>query len=116
MNTRQSQLLTAVVAFAGGFLAGVLFAPQSGREARRRIAETAQDSTRWMGERLQAVETQLGAVEQQIQAAGAQFGEKMRGAAGKAVDQYVPSVPDDADALQIDQEDVDHDLRHMPRK
>ena len=116
MNTRQTQLLTAVTAFASGFLAGVLFAPQSGREARRRIAETAQDSTRWMGDRLQAIETQLGALERQIQAASAQFGEKMREAATRAVDQYVPSVPEDSDALKIDQEDLTHDLRQMPRK
>ena len=116
MNTRQNQLLTAVVAFASGFLAGVLFAPQSGREARRRIAETAQDSTRWMGEQLHAVEAQLGVLEQRIQAASAQFSEKIQGAANKAAEQYVPSASDDLDNLEIDQEDVAQDLRQMPRK
>ena len=116
MNTRQTQLLTAITAFASGFLVGVLFAPQSGREARRRIAETAQDSSRWMGDRLQAIETQLGALERQIHAASAQFGEKMRGGAAKAVDQHVPSLPEDTDAWKMDREDLTHDLRQMPRK
>jgi gas vesicle protein len=113
MNTRQTQLLTAVAAFAGGFLAGVLLAPQSGREARRRIARTAQDSTRWVEDRLQTVETQLGALEQQIQAAGAQFGEKVQEVAAKTVEQYVPSLPDDSDLLE--KEDLTRDLRRMPR-
>ncbi len=116
MNTRQTQLLTAITAFASGFLVGVLFAPQSGREARRRIAETAQDSSRWMGDRLQAIEAQLGALERQIHAASVQFGEKIRGAAAKAVDQHVPLLPEDTDAWKMDREDLTHDLRQMPRK
>lgn len=115
MNTRQTQLLTAVAAFAGGFLAGVLLAPQSGREARRRIVQTAQDSTRWVEDRLQTIETQLGVLEQQMQAAGAQFGEKVREAATRTVEHYVPALSDDGDLLEMDQEDLTRDLRHLPR-
>ena len=65
---------------------------------------------------MQTIETQLGALERQIHAASVQFGEKMRGAAAKAIDQHVPSLPEDPDAWKMDREDLTHDLRKMPRK
>lgn len=116
MKTRETVLLTAVTAFAGGFLAGMLFAPASGRDARRRIAESAQDSTRWMGDRLHDLEAQLGLLEQQIQTVGAQFSEKVRGVAKKAVDPYLPTLPEDADQWKVDRKDLTSDLRRLPRK
>ncbi len=116
MNTREALFLTAVASFAGGFFAGMLLAPLSGRDTRRRIAETAQDSTRWVGDRLQGLEAQLGTLEEQIQTASSQFGEKMRGAAKKAVDPYLPSFPDDAEAWKVDRKDLTEDLRRMPRR
>ena len=116
MNTRETLFLTAIAAFAGGFFAGMLLAPSSGRDARRRIAETAQGSTRWVGDRLQDLEGQLGSLEEQIQAAGAQFSQKMRGAAKKAVDPYLPSFPEDDEAWKVDRKEVTKDLRRMPRK
>ena len=116
MNTKEALFLTAVAAFAGGFFAGMLLAPSSGRDARRRIAQTAHGSTRWVGDRLHSLETQLGALEEQIQTAGSQFGEKMRGAAQKAVDPYLPSFPEDAEAWKVDRKEVTEDLRRMPRK
>ena len=116
MNTRETLFLTAIAAFAGGFFAGMLLAPSSGRDARRRIAQTAQDSTRWLGDQLQGLEEQLGSLEDQIQAVSAQFGQKMRGAAKKAVDPYLPSFPDDADAWKVERKEVTKELRRMPRK
>ena len=116
MNTRETLFLTAVAAFAGGFLAGMLFAPASGRDARRRIAETAQDSSRWVGDRLQDLEAQLGTLEEQIQTAGSQFSEKMRGAAKKAVDPYLPSLPEDDEAWKVERKELTKDLRRMPRR
>ena len=116
MNTRETLFLTAVAAFASGFFAGMLLAPSSGRDARRRLAQTAQGSTRWVGEQLQSLEAQLSVLEQQIQTASSQFGEKMRGAAKKAVDPYLPSFPDDAEEWKVDRKEVTQDLRRMPRK
>ena len=116
MNTRQTALLTALTAFAGGFLAGMLFAPASGRDARRRIATSAQDSTRWLGDRLHDLEAQLGTLEQQIQQTGAQFSERVRGAAQKAVDPYLPTFPDEDTAWKVDRKELAKDLRRMPRK
>ena len=116
MNTKETLFLTAVAAFAGGFFAGMLLAPLSGRDARRRLAQTAQGSTRWVGDQLQSLEAQLGTLEQQIQTVSSQFGEKMRDAAKKAVDPYLPSFPEDAEAWKVDRKELTKDLRRMPRK
>ena len=52
MNTRASVLIAAASSFAGGFLLGLLVAPESGREARQRISQAAHGSTRWVEGRL----------------------------------------------------------------
>ena len=116
MNTRQTVLLTAVTAFASGFLAGMLFAPASGRDARRRIAASARGSTRWLGDQLQNLESQLGSLEQQIQTVGTQFSEKVRGVAKKAVDPYLPTFPEEEEQWKVDRKELTKDLRRMPRK
>ncbi|MFQ5569720.1 MAG: YtxH domain-containing protein [Rhodothermales bacterium] len=116
MNTRQTILLTAISAFAGGFFAGLIFAPQTGRETRQRLVRTAQGSTRWLGEQLDAVEAKIGVLEQQIHKTTSQFTEKVRETAHHTVDQYVPSMPDDTKAWTVEREDLAHDLRRMPRK
>ena len=116
MNTRQTQLLTAITAFAGGFIVGLLIAPQSGREARRRIAQSAQGSTRWIEDQLHSLEDQLGTLEQHIQSVSAQFGDKVRDVTHKAVDQYLPSFPEESNDWEMEGEDLERNLRHLPRK
>ena len=116
MNTRETLFLTAVAAFASGFFARMLLAPSSGRDARRRIAQTAYGSTRWVGDRLESLEAQLSTLEEQIQTATSQFGQKMRGAAKKAVDPYLPSFPEGDEDWKLDRKDLTQELRRMPRK
>lgn len=116
MNTRQTQLLTAISAFAGGFIAGLLFAPQSGREARQRIVQTAQGSTQWIEDQIHSLEDQLGTLEQHIQSVSAQFGDKVREVTNKAVDQYLPSFPDEQNDWEMEGGDLERNLRHLPRK
>ncbi len=115
MKTTQTILLAAV-AFAGGYLAGLLFAPASGRETRRRIARSAQEPSRWVGGQVHAFEARLAALEAQLQTLSRQFAEKMRETTQGALDQVLPSVPEDDEAWQIEGDELARNLRRMPRK
>jgi len=111
MNSRQSLLLTALASFAGGFVAGVLMAPES----RRRLAAGAQGSARWVGHQMHAIEAQLTALEHQLNTISADLGERVRATTKEAFDPHVPSIPDE-EMWEFEGEDVARDLRRMPRK
>ena len=116
MNTSQTLLLTALTSFVGGFLAGLILAPASGEESRRRLARSAEDSTRWLGDRVKDLEVQLTAIEEQLQASGAQLGERLREAAQQAADPYVPGLADEDEDWEMSRKEIAKDLRRMPRK
>ena len=112
MNTSHSQLMTALAAFTGGFMAGLLVAP----ETRRQLSRTARGSSQWVGERLHALDAQLRSIEQDIQAAGAQFGDRVRTMTRHAVAAYVPALPEDEVEWDVERGDLAQDLRHLPRR
>ena len=115
MNTRLAVLLTGLSSFAGGFILGLLVAPESGREARQRVSLAAHGSTRWMGDRLQELEGRLHEIEAQVQETGLHLSQRVREATGRTLDAYVPSVPNE-DAWDIRREDLSRNLRRMPRR
>lgn len=121
-NTRDT-VLTALVAFAGGFLAGILLAPDSGAKTRERIAEEAKVRMRRLEGRLDSLQEQLAGLDdavkhtasdisRKVKSASTQVGQKFREATQQAVD----VLPADADAFHVDPADVTGDLRRMPRK
>lgn len=118
MNSRRDLdiLVAAVVAFAGGLAAGLLLAPQSGRTLRGMIAERARAQTRWVEQQLNTVEERLATVEDRLRESGQELGAKVREATQKAVDQVVPSLPDDPEEWNLEDKDVAGELRRMPRK
>ncbi|MDX1546881.1 MAG: YtxH domain-containing protein [Rhodothermales bacterium] len=105
MNNRLSLLLAAAAGFAGGLLTGLLAAPEAGHATRRRLADSARGSTRWMEDRLHALEAQLGEIEQQIEDAGISL-----------ADQYLPGLPDDEAAWAVERDEIDRNLRRLPRR
>lgn len=123
MASTRDTLLTAVVAFAGGFLAGILLAPDSGAKTRERIADEAKARMRRLEGRLDSLQEQLAGLDdavkntasdlsRRVKAASTQVGQKFRDATHQAVD----VLPTDADAFHVDPGDVTGDLRRMPRK
>ena len=108
-------LLTAAAGFAGGLVLGLLLAPEAGRTTRRRLAESARDSTHWMEEQFHALEHQLEEVEHQLQEAGTHLTDRVRAATQSAVDQYLPSMPED-ETWGLGHDDLSRDLRHLPRR
>ena len=75
---RKSEVL---IAFAAGIVAGVLLAPASGKETRKKIVDTAEDlftSTKdRVGERAESIKAKAGAFKDAVQTARETFREEM---------------------------------------
>lgn len=115
MDRKVNPILAAVAAFAGGFAAGLLFAPESGRALRRKLASQAEAPTHWVGGRLHEVERQLTALEKELRATSAEFSEKLRETTQRTMAQYVPDLPDDPEAWHVESPEVARELRGLPR-
>jgi gas vesicle protein len=108
-----NRVLTGLFAFAGGFLSGILFAPQSGADTREQLADEARSQLHGVDERLKNLEAQISSLGDQLLTASSQWSEKVKQA---AADTVLPDVPDDPDAFKLDGGQVAADLRHLPRK
>jgi gas vesicle protein len=104
--------LTGLVAFAGGMLAGILLAPQSGADTRAKLSEEGKVQLKRMEDQLAALEQKLSEVGDQVVATSQEVGGKVR---ESTVGQVLPEVPD-AEAFKVDDKEVASDLRHLPRK
>ncbi len=115
-----NRVLTGLLTFAGGFLSGLLFAPQSGAETRDQLAERAKSQMEGMEDRLQHLEARLASLGEQIKAESGQWSDKVKKGSDKlrraAADSVLPDVPDDPAAFKVEGGEVAADLRHLPRK
>jgi gas vesicle protein len=114
MSQNNNTLLTALVAFAGGVLAGMLLAPQSGQESRRYLARQARQQARRAEEQWHRVEAKLSAVEQQVEHLGHQVGDRLREAGAQAVEQVRPAFPENPDEWKVKAAEMTQDLPRMP--
>lgn len=112
MKRNTNWIVTAVAAFAGGYLAGMLFAPQSGRDLRRSIASRASEPAHWMEGRLHEIERQLSELERELRATSAEFGDRLREATQRAVSHYVPENPE---PWRVERSEVTRELPGLPR-
>ena len=75
---RKSEVL---IAFAVGVVAGVLLAPASGKETRKKIADTAEDlftgAKEKVHDRTESLKTKAGAFKDAVQTARETFREEM---------------------------------------
>ncbi len=112
-----SKLITAVSAFAGGILAGMLLAPESGKENRRRVAARMKEQSRKIEQQLNELEEKYHDIEKEVVATSHDIADKLRDKTYQTVDHYLTSVPDDADKeWGIEGEDVAQNLKRIPRK
>ena len=116
MKRQKDLIATAIVAFAGGFAAGLLCSPASVPRARRAVIRKARLRTEWLVGRLHEVEQHLAALEEQIHATGDQLSHRVHEATVKAVDHFVPSVPDDPSTWELGGAELTRDLRRMPHR
>lgn len=104
-------LVTGLAAFAGGVVAGILFAPDSGARTRARIAEEARAQARNLEKKLSGLESKIDDLQKQVRETGTHLGERVVEAARHAA----APVPDDPEAFHVEKGDVAQDLRRMPR-
>ncbi len=116
MQTRKDLFLTALFAFAGGFTAGLLCAPHSGRKSRDLIAARLQAESRRLEQQLHALEKQLAGLEAQVSETGREVSEKVRETAEKVVGQVSPNLPNDPEAWKVEGGELTSELRRMPRR
>lgn len=105
MAQSSNGVLTALLAFAGGFVAGILLAPDSGSGTRGRIASTAKDRLAHLDDQLDGLTGQLDALQNQIQKASQTIAERVKTVA----------IGEEGD-WEVADDDVNRDLRRMPRK
>ncbi|MEM1126984.1 MAG: hypothetical protein AAGI71_10060 [Bacteroidota bacterium] len=110
---KSSTLLGTALAFAGGALAGVVFAPRSGQELRGQLSASARDRSANLVHRLRGLEHRLVALQQHLQASRAAAQTRMRTSATEAMRRYVPDL---SPSEWSEGGSVEQDLRHMPRR
>ena len=111
-----TKFITAVSAFAGGIIAGLLLAPDSGRENRRRVSEKMKEQSRKLEQQIDELEDKYRDVESEVVKSGHDIADKLRDKTYKTVDHYLTSVPDDAEQeWGIEGDDVAKNLKRIPR-
>ena len=117
MKNTLGYVATTVIAVAAGFVAGVLFAPQSGQRTRRQLAEQAKERLKAAESQLDAVEEQLAELNDRVRETGQELSGKLRKAAQDVVDQHVPDL---AEGIQEwsegGEQEIVKDLRNITRK
>lgn len=113
MNTKQSVLLTSALAFASGFLGGLLYASESGRQVRAQVSQRAAGSSRWLEQHLHGLEERLHELEGRLNAVSEGVGARVRQATDRAAEHYVPQAPSEWDMHDAD---LARSLRRMPRR
>ena len=114
MRSTRELMLYTTLAFAGGALSGLLFAPQSGREFRASLLRSTRKPTGWVEERLHQVEVQLAALEAQVQTTSTALSQRFREATGRALDSYRPSFSELS--WDVKRGELARDLRYLPRR
>ena len=117
MKSSLSYATLVATAFAAGFVSGILFAPQSGKNTRKRIADEAREQLKAAESQIDAIEEQLAELNGRVQETGKELSGKIRQAANEAVDSYIPDLADGVENWsEGGEEDVVKDLRNMTRK
>lgn len=111
MKSNKTLLLTTIIAFAGGFAAGASFQSDAGRRVRGSVGASAREHTRWLEEKLHALEKQVAALEGQAQQRSEELGQRLR----DTVQQYVPHLDVDEEEWEVRNREVERDLPRMPR-
>jgi hypothetical protein len=108
MNTRATLVLTGAAAFAGGLIAGILLAPESGHRMRSKLIARMNVPVRWVDDRLDELEGKLHDLENHVEGVRKQ----VRTA---TIGRVVPDVPD-REAFDVDSAEIARELPRMPKR
>lgn len=115
MNTRFSHIVTVAAAFTAGICTGLMLAPESGKKLRRRMRVEARLQLRAAEEKLEMVEEQLAKVNDRIQTASKDLGDKVREVAQEAADEVIPDLAKEG-GWDLTKDEIQQDLRHLSRR
>lgn len=116
MKDYKNVCITAVTAFAAGFLTAMFVTPQSGSQTRRKVAQYMNEQSQRLAQQLHSVEEHLTSLEKQIEKTSEQFSQKVAEATSKVVSHVVPTIPSDETSFEIDGAELMRDLRRMPHQ
>ena len=114
MGRTASVFFIAATAFGAGAVAGLLFAPASGTESRKKITGQVKAQTANLERQLREVEKNLTDLEEQVRVSGQELGSRVRTAANNAMDRLLPDVPED-ESWSMEKSDLTSDLPHIPK-
>lgn len=109
MTSRQTFVLSTLTAFAGGYIAGILYKSDPCRRFRSAVGASARQHTRWVEGQLQLLEEQVSHLEAQLHTLGDDFGHRIR----ETVQHYVPDLEEEE--WEVRDREVERDLPRMPR-
>ena len=110
-----ANIVTVFAAFTAGICTGLMLAPSSGKQLRRRIGEEAQEKLKVAEEKLEFVESQISEVNQKLQEAGKELGDRVKEAAKESLDDVIPDLSADGESWDLTKDDVNKELRRMAR-
>ena len=117
MKSTITQSSAVIIAFATGFVAGILLAPRSGNHTRQRLTDQARDQLHSAEKQLEVVEHQIADLNDRIHETGRTLSGKIRKAASEIVDQHIPDLAEDTEQWSKGgEEEVMKDLRNITRK
>ena len=112
MNTRIASFVTAAAAFTAGVCTGLMMAPHSGETMRRRMSSEAKSQLKTAEEKLAYVEKQLDRLNNRVQTAGQDLGNKVKGVA----DEILPDLGQDGEGWTLTRDEMERELRNLSRR
>ena len=116
MNTRFSHIVTVAAAFTAGICTGLMVAPQSGQNLRKRLRSEARAQLKTAEEKLELVESRLAKLNDRISSAGKELGDKVREVAQEAADELIPDITKESEQWDLTKDEIAKELRHLSRR
>ena len=114
MTRQKDWLILASLAAVGGAAALYFFGPESLRKVPDGLSAGARERTKWLELRLQQVSRRVDTLEKQLYATTDDFSQRLESLRDKTLEQYMPDLGADGNAMKLTASDLDHDLRRLP--
>jgi len=108
-------VFSAALAFGAGIIAGMLFAPDSGAENRKKLGKQIRSYSDSIEHQLEDVEKTLSRAEKQVLETGKELKSRVKEAATRVKDQIGTEVSSVTSQWEMDRSDIAKDLPKMPK-
>ena len=108
-------VFTAAVAFGTGVVAGMLMAPESGEQNRKKLGAQLRSYTDSLEKQLREVEKNLSKVEKQVVETSNELRSRVREAASRAKEELAGETGDGSTQWEMNRSDLAQDLPRKPK-